>query len=580
MASAKTVPLTPDAVILPLDQVEEDPNNARRTFDPASLKALAASIKEQGQLVPAVVRTLPDGKMRLVDGHRRFRACQLAGVPLRAEVLEADDATAALMAATANLQRDDLTPYEEARAYKAILDLLKAAGKKSNVAEVARLCGKAHNTVKHRLELLDLPEIVAQRIGVDGFSIQHAQAVLPFKAAPKLLEAAAEFASTTKTIGHADDFGDAISRELHKQKLLANKHNVDRYWDLRTLDKRLEKVASIEVDGSPEYTDIDAFDQAVAAAKADLAASNKKTAAPASSPKKQNEAKRLEARALELARNKQVELLEAHVGKLGKWTDDLQRQLILGYLHHARGASRNDDIAAGERITGLTRDQERLLTLDWEARDNPEKVRKLFKDHGDKIRKLVAVRLFFDRQAHDGISVGQRYLNIPHVAAPKDKLLTGKSYDDVLDDAKQAVKDEADVKRKKAKGGAKCSTCGSMAMLVTRAGVAKCAPCWHKTEKKPKGKPSQDDLKAAKKAAKAKQSARDKAAAKKGGKVSPAVAKARAKLASAKPKAEKGKQAQLPKAQLVVDEASSPEEVAEAVVAAVADSQPSDSVQA
>ena len=518
MASAKTVQATPVfPLILKLDQVEEDPANARQTFDPESLQRLADSLAAQGQLQPVVVRLLPSGKYRLIDGHRRFRAAQLAKLgEIRCELVELDDQAAALAAATANLQREDLTPYEEARAYKSILELLKAAGKKSNVAEVARLCSVAHNTVKHRLQLLDLPEAVAQRIGDNGFSIQHAQAFLPIAKEPEMLEAGLAYLAKLKPddLPEAEYFGEEIASALQEKKLLANKYDVDRYYDLRTLDKHLAKVATIEVGDATFFRDMKAFDQAVEAAREDA----KKTAAAAkeektASPAKQNEAKRLEARALELARNKQIELLEQHVGALGKWNDDLQRQLVLGFLHHASAPARNDDRAAEQRTTGLDEEQVRVLTLDWESKKNPEKIRKLFRDHEKAILKLVACRLFFDRQAHDGVSVGQRYLNIPHVAAPKDKLLTGKSYDDVLEEAKETVKAEAKAKAKPAKAPA---------------GKGPKKPKPGKPAPKAKGKP-----------------------AKKPVKETAAVAQARAKLAEqakTRPKAEKGKQAQLPRA--------------------------------
>lgn len=242
--------------IVPLKEVLEDPHNARQVFDPAKLEALAESIRAQGILQDPIVRLvkMPGGSkevLQLVDGHRRVRAAKLAGLKqIRVTVLEdLDDRAAALAAATANLQREDLTPYEQARAFKTAIDL--GMQKK----ELCERAGIVFNTLKARLQLLELPEPIAQRVGVGGFTAGHAQTLLPLGKHPGLLELA------VKAYDQAAEKGDLpgiqAARELvwdavTESKLVANPHRLIDYNlrdEIPDLDKKLRALPHLELPG-------------------------------------------------------------------------------------------------------------------------------------------------------------------------------------------------------------------------------------------------------------------------------------------------------------------------------------------
>ncbi|MDD5643300.1 MAG: ParB/RepB/Spo0J family partition protein, partial [Syntrophales bacterium] len=137
---------------VPLNLIYPNPDQPRKVFPKEAMEELALSIKEQGLIEPLVV--VPKGeKFMLIAGERRWRACQMAGIataPVR--ILEADDRQIAEMALVENIQRQDLTPLEEARAFKEMLD--KNGYTKEELAQ--KLGFKQVWRVDERLSLLNL----------------------------------------------------------------------------------------------------------------------------------------------------------------------------------------------------------------------------------------------------------------------------------------------------------------------------------------------------------------------------------------------------------------------------------------
>lgn len=108
---------------LPLSQLQESPHNPRKRYSESSLKELAESIKAQGVLAPLLVRELETARYEIIAGSRRFRAAQMAGgdtVPVR--VVSLSDAEAQIAMAIENLQRENIHPLEEARAFVNLTD--------------------------------------------------------------------------------------------------------------------------------------------------------------------------------------------------------------------------------------------------------------------------------------------------------------------------------------------------------------------------------------------------------------------------------------------------------------------------
>ena len=159
--------------IVPLNSVEPNPDQPRKEFDPVALDELAASIKEQGVLQPLLVEGWASG-YRIVAGERRWRAAQLAGlteVPVL--VRSFTEESRMEIALIENIQRSDLKPLEEARAYRNLMEAFNLTQD-----DVAKKVGKQRSTVANALRLLKLPEFMQNSIDQGGLTPGHARAIL------------------------------------------------------------------------------------------------------------------------------------------------------------------------------------------------------------------------------------------------------------------------------------------------------------------------------------------------------------------------------------------------------------------
>lgn len=170
---------------LPLERVEPNPYQPRRIYDESALRALAGSIAEHGVLQPLVVRPVEEG-YQLIAGERRLRASQMAGLTsVPVVVRRANDQQALLLALLENLQREDLNPLEEARAFLRLMDEFGLAQE-----EVGKAVGKGRSTVSNTMRLLKLPVEVQQDLAGGRLSAGHARALLALADSPPLLRKA------------------------------------------------------------------------------------------------------------------------------------------------------------------------------------------------------------------------------------------------------------------------------------------------------------------------------------------------------------------------------------------------------
>ncbi len=156
-----------------IELIRPDDGQPRRKFDETSLDELAQSIRNQGLLQPLLVRREGKG-YRLIAGERRWRAAQRAGlsdVPVL--VREANDAEAFELALVENLQREDLSPLEEAEGYRRLLE-----ERKWTQEQVAERVGKERSTVANAMRLLALPAEVKQLLEGGDLDMGHARALL------------------------------------------------------------------------------------------------------------------------------------------------------------------------------------------------------------------------------------------------------------------------------------------------------------------------------------------------------------------------------------------------------------------
>ena len=134
-----------------LDEIDPFPKHPFKVKEDEDMKTLVDSIKEFGVLTPATVRRKEDGRYELLSGHRRKRACELAGLDtLRCEVVELDKDAATIFMVDSNLQRTTILPSEKAFSYKMRLDAMKRQGQRADLTSMPvaeKLEGKAARSV-------------------------------------------------------------------------------------------------------------------------------------------------------------------------------------------------------------------------------------------------------------------------------------------------------------------------------------------------------------------------------------------------------------------------------------------------
>jgi ParB family chromosome partitioning protein len=170
---------------LPMASVRPNPYQPRTQMDETALAELAASIEASGLLQPVVVRPR-DGGYQLIAGERRWRAVERLGwAKIPAVIKDVDDQTLLTLALIENLQRNDLTPIDEAAGYRRLSEDFRLPQ-----AEIARIVGRNRSTVANLLRLLQLPDEIQAMVHRRELSEGHARALLAVGDAGRMLELA------------------------------------------------------------------------------------------------------------------------------------------------------------------------------------------------------------------------------------------------------------------------------------------------------------------------------------------------------------------------------------------------------
>jgi ParB family chromosome partitioning protein len=160
--------------MLSVASIEPLPGNPRKHFDEAALDQLAASIASRGVIQPIIVRPRGNGRYQIVAGERRWRAAQKARLhEIPALVRDLDEREVMALALIENLQREDLNPVEEARAYQRLSD-----DEGMTQAEIARMVEKSRSHVANIQRLLHLPKPVLDLVESGRLSMGHARALI------------------------------------------------------------------------------------------------------------------------------------------------------------------------------------------------------------------------------------------------------------------------------------------------------------------------------------------------------------------------------------------------------------------
>ena len=195
---------------LRISEVEPKSDQPRKNFDNEALSQLADSIAANGVLQPILVRQAESGFYQIIAGERRWRASKLAGLTeIPAIIMEADELRTAQIALIENLQRENLNAYEEAKAYRALIDRFDLTQE-----DVAGRLGKSRSAIANSLRLLDLPEEISDLLQSDQLSAGHCKALLGLRDRSKLRALAEKIVANNLSVREAE----ALVRQANKVK--------------------------------------------------------------------------------------------------------------------------------------------------------------------------------------------------------------------------------------------------------------------------------------------------------------------------------------------------------------------------
>lgn len=254
---------------LRLSQIEPKSDQPRKHFDEEALLELSDSIKQHGLLQPIIVRESAQGYYQIIAGERRWRASKLAGLSeIPAIIMQADELKAAELAIIENIQRQDLNAYEEAAAYKSLLEQYGLTQE-----EVSERVGKSRSAVANSMRLLDLPDDVIEMLKTGDISAGHARALLGLKNKDIIVDTAEQILVRSLSVRDTESLVKKLNKEYEKGLLPAEEKEgeeieVDYIKDLekramhitgkRVKIKNKGKVSTVEIDfyGNDDLEDI------------------------------------------------------------------------------------------------------------------------------------------------------------------------------------------------------------------------------------------------------------------------------------------------------------------------------------
>lgn len=202
-------------VEIALDDIMPNPYQPRRCFEINSLNELAESIREVGVITPITVRRAPGG-YELVCGERRVRASRIAGLEkIPAVVVELSDKESAVLAITENLQRKDLSFFEEAESMQSLIQCHSLTQE-----TVAKKLGKSQAAIANKIRLLKLPESVRSVINEGNLCERHARAFLRLPLESMQLAAAKRAVELNLTVSATEKMVQKMLEEEPKLKFM------------------------------------------------------------------------------------------------------------------------------------------------------------------------------------------------------------------------------------------------------------------------------------------------------------------------------------------------------------------------
>jgi ParB family transcriptional regulator, chromosome partitioning protein len=231
------------AQLLPVEDIGPNPFQPRTRFDDSALQELSASIKASGVLQPVLVRRQADG-YQLVAGERRLRAAQLAGLDrIPAVIKQVDDRQMMELALIENIQREDLNPIDEAKAYKALVATVGLTHE-----QLSERIGKQRSSISNSLRLLSLPVEVQDMVSRGTLSAGHARALLGLGSAGDQLAAARYVVAKGFSVRRTEAFVNRKARRVNKKPHI-NKLSEFAEWEIKLQQRFATKV---RITGGPK----------------------------------------------------------------------------------------------------------------------------------------------------------------------------------------------------------------------------------------------------------------------------------------------------------------------------------------
>lgn len=240
-------------ILVPQEEIFPNPNQPRKRFDFDELEGLAQSIRQNGIIQPIAVRVNEKGQYELISGERRLRASRLVGITrIPCIIMEANDSKSALFALIENIQRTDLSFFEEA---VAIDKLINEYGMSRD--EVCKKLGKAPPTVSNKLRLLRLPEEIRLKIVQENLTERHARALLRLNNLSQIQRALSIISEKRLNVEESERLIDQILNSDSRRRQPPVKLFKDVRIFVNTLNHAVDTMrrAGIEADSAKSETD-------------------------------------------------------------------------------------------------------------------------------------------------------------------------------------------------------------------------------------------------------------------------------------------------------------------------------------
>lgn len=218
---------------IPLSKIKPNPYQPRKVFDEDKIKELALSISENGVFQPIILKEFGNEYI-IVSGERRYRACKMLHLETIPAIIRAyDESKVAEIALIENLQRENLTPMEEAGAYQ---NIMKEIG--LTQAELAKKIGKSRSHITNMVGLLSLPEEVATLVSDGKITMGHARPLSKLKDKKRIIEIAKEIVNKGLSVRDVEE----ITKNEKKAKTI--KVSSNKY---EKIEKRLSAYLGCKV---------------------------------------------------------------------------------------------------------------------------------------------------------------------------------------------------------------------------------------------------------------------------------------------------------------------------------------------